>query len=585
MLYPAEIIEEVRLANDIVDTVSSYVSLRQRGGNYIGLCPFHSEKTPSFTVSPDKQIFHCFGCGAGGNVISFIMRIENDEFTDALKFLADRARITLPEKNSADIADLAAKKAEREKVFDINTNAAKFFYENLKTPEGQAAVKYLDGRGVSRNARVKFGLGYAPLSRRSLCGYLKEEGYDEAFIMKAGLAAPDNSGGILDKFYGRLMFPIFEVTGKIVGFGGRVLGNSEPKYLNSPDTPVFSKGRNLYGIQLARKSKNKNYVLVEGYLDVISLFQAGFENTVAALGTSLTPWHARILHRYCDSAVLLFDGDEAGVKAALRAIPVLREGGLTVSVLRMTDAKDPDEYIQKFGGEKFAKLLESAEDHVAFEVNELKNAHDLSKSRERIKFTTEAAKVISKLDSLIEKDEYSRRISEMTGISASAITAEADLAEINGNSARDFIYERKTAGIRENGLTEAKKQILYWMAAENEISDTLKQYLAPEELGGVFGSLAQILYGFSGKSHINPGELCGYFEEPEDQQAVADIFKRDYSYENRDDLAKSLTSMLKVIKNAYIDEKILNASDDLPLLKKLMESKMGFQKLEIILNA
>ena len=332
MFYPDEIIEEVRNQNDIVDVISEYVKLQKKGANYFGLCPFHNEKSPSFSVSPGKQMYYCFGCGEGGNVISFVMKYENYSFIEAVQMLASRAGIELPQvtrsKEEKENAD------KRSQILTINTLAAKFYYYMLKSEKGALAYHYLRGRELSDNTITGFGLGYSDKYSDSLYKYMKSKGYKDDILKETGLFTFEEKG-VHDKFWNRVMFPIMDVNNKVIAFGGRVMGDGKPKYLNSPETKIFDKSRNLYGLNIARTSRKGYLLICEGYMDVISLHQAGFNNAVAALGTSFTSGHASLIKRYAKEVVLTFDSDGAGIKAALRAIPILREAGLSIKVLSM----------------------------------------------------------------------------------------------------------------------------------------------------------------------------------------------------------------------------------------------------------
>lgn len=347
MYYPDEVIEEVRMKNDIVDVISGYVKLQKKGANYFGLCPFHNEKSPSFSVSPGKQMYYCFGCGAGGNVLTFVMEYENYTFQEALQSLADRAGVTLPK---MEYSKEAREQAEfRARLLEVNKLAANYFYYQMKQPQGKIAYEYFhDKRKLTDETMLRFGLGYSNKTSDDLYRFLKEKGYDDAFLSQTGLVTIEERGG-RDKFWNRVMFPIMDVNNRVIGFGGRVMGDGEPKYLNSPETKLFDKSRNLYGLNYARTTREKYMLVCEGYLDVISMHQAGFTNAVASLGTAFTSQHAGVLKRYTDQVILTYDSDGAGIKAALRAIPILRDAGISARVLNMKPYKDPDEFIKNMG--------------------------------------------------------------------------------------------------------------------------------------------------------------------------------------------------------------------------------------------
>ena len=418
--FSEQFLQELSERNDIVDVVSGYVQLTKRSGsNLFGLCPFHSEKTPSFSVAPDKQIYHCFGCGKGGSVIGFIMEIENLSFPDAVAFLARRAGMPMPE------ADDNGASKRRERMLSLNREAARFFHEQLKTPEGQIARAYIDRRGLSPRTVTNFGLGFAPNTWSSLTDAMKRKGYSERELFEAGLVRQGRSGrGVYDTFRNRLMFPVIDVRGNVIGFSGRILDDGEPKYMNSPETAVFSKGRNLFALNLAKKSKSGYLILAEGNIDVASLHQAGFDSAVASLGTSLTPEQARLMSRYANEVVIAYDSDGAGQKAAQRAITILEKLDMRVRVLRMEGAKDPDEYIAKFGADAFRNLLEQSENHVEYRLDTLKARYDLTSDEQKIAYLKEAADVVAQLPGPVEREVYAMRLSEQTGVPKTAVLDE-----------------------------------------------------------------------------------------------------------------------------------------------------------------
>ncbi len=364
MYYSDELIEEVRSKNDIVDVISSYVKLQKKGSSYFGLCPFHNEKSPSFSVSRQKQMYYCFGCGAGGNVFTFLMEYENYSFLEALKYLADRAGVELPRQ---ELSKEARERADTKAILlEINKAAARYFYIQLKERQGERALAYLKGRQLGDDTIRAFGLGYANKYSDDLYRYLKGQGYQDDMIAKAGLITVDEKHGAHDKFWNRVMFPIMDANSRVIGFGGRVMGDGKPKYLNSPETMIFDKSRNLYGLNRARSSRKSYFLLCEGYMDVISLHQAGFTNAVASLGTALTQGHASLIKRYVKEVYLTYDSDEAGTKAALRAIPILREAGISAKVIRMEPYKDPDEFIKNLGKEAFEDRIREARNGFLF---------------------------------------------------------------------------------------------------------------------------------------------------------------------------------------------------------------------------
>ena len=419
MKYPENFITELVERSDIVDVVSGYVRLgKKSGSNQFGLCPFHSEKTPSFAVNPDKQIYHCFGCGKGGGVINFIMEVENLSFPEAVEFLARRAGMPIPEEQN----DFESKK--RARMLALNRDAARFFYEQLSTPAGQRARDYMARRRIGAATARNFGLGFAPDSWDSLRKAMKAKGYTDFEMADAGLLRKRENSGFYDTFRDRLMFPVIDVRGSVIGFSGRILGDGEPKYMNSPETLVFNKSRNLFALNLAKKSKCGYIILSEGNIDVVSLHQAGFDSAVASLGTSLTPEQARLLSRYTNEVIIAYDSDGAGVKAAQRAIGILEKLDMKVKVLRMTGAKDPDEYIQRRGADAFRMLLEASEDQVDYRLRSVTEKYDLTVDEQKVAFLREATDLVARLPNEMERQVYAMRVANMAGVSAEAVSGE-----------------------------------------------------------------------------------------------------------------------------------------------------------------
>ena len=403
MYYPDEVIEEVRMKNDIVDVISGYVKLQKKGANYFGLCPFHNEKSPSFSVSPGKQMYYCFGCGAGGNVITFLMEYENYTFVEAVKMLADRAGIALPEMEYS--KEAKAQASLKNTLLEINRLAGNYFYYQLKQPQGKIGYDYLVKRKLTDETIRRFGLGFSNKISDDLYRYLKSKGYEDELLKDTGLVTIEERGA-RDKFWNRVMFPIMDVNSRVIGFGGRVMGDAKPKYLNSPETIIFDKSRNLYGLNRARKSRKPYFLLCEGYMDVISLHQAGFTNAVASLGTALTPGHAALIKRYVNEVYLTYDSDEAGTKAALRAGPILREVGITAKIIRMEPYKDPDEFIKNLGAEAFEERIQKARNGFMFSLEILERDYDMTSPEGRTDFMKEAARKLTEFDEEIERNNY-----------------------------------------------------------------------------------------------------------------------------------------------------------------------------------
>ena len=419
MPFPASFLDELNNRNPIEDVVGQYVSLTRKGSNLFGLCPFHSEKTPSFSVAPDKGIYYCFGCHKGGGVINFIMEIESLSYPDAVRFLAKRAGLEVPEDEQ-----YQSQYQKQERLWALCKDAARFFHQKLLEPCGEQARAYIIKRGLSKATVTRFGLGFSPNEWSSLLDTMTGKGYSREEILEAGLAVSGKNGGMYDRFRNRLMFPIIDIRGNIIGFGGRVMDDSTPKYLNSPETLIFNKRKNLFALNIARKSKQGRIILTEGYMDAISLHQYGFDCAVASLGTSLTEEHANILAKYTDQVVLTYDGDEAGQNATRRAIPMLEKTGIQVKVLRMQGAKDPDEYIKTFGADAFRNLLEQSENHIDYRLGAVQRKYDLQIDEQRVAFVKEAAGIVAELPGSVEREVYAMRVAETAGMPAAVVTDE-----------------------------------------------------------------------------------------------------------------------------------------------------------------
>jgi len=606
MLYPQEVIQDIRVLNDIVDVIGSYIQLRPRGGSYIGLCPFHNEKTASFSVSNDRQMFHCFGCHAGGNVISFVMRIENMDFIDSIKLLADRVHYNLPDANTTPTAKIKAQ--EREKIAELNKQAARYFHEQLQkdSPEATLARSYLEGRGVHISLQKRFGLGLAPPDWDGLINYMSVSNID---LSVAGLIiqSQKNQSRYYDRFRRRLMFPIIDSSNRIVGFGGRALPNgeeNEAKYINSPDTPLFNKSRQLYGLNIARKTRNREFIIVEGYMDVLALHQAGFTNTVGVLGTALTAEHVRLLKRSnCETVTLILDSDEAGVRAVNRAIDELLKGGFKIKVLQFTPeskAKDPDEYLRLHGQAKFSRLLTSAKSHIAFQVTQLRNKYSLNPNTEtnqRIQFTHDAASLLAGLSSEIEIDAYAQEIAAVSGITALAILSEVQKQRANlqksENGQAILPTIRRNRSLKKNddrGLVDAKKGLLNLVLTFPIAAKALRQsgYLDPEEIGDeTYSQLLVLAFKNAEKTQpMSPADIIATFEDLEDQQKTAEIFADKILYNSDASIEKALNDMVSTIKQGWFTHEmdVLMQKNDLNAVNKLFLSKRNTATLYITMN-
>ena len=590
MRYPREVIDEVRLQNDIVEVISQYVPLKQKGNSYFGLCPFHNEKTASFSVNSEKQFYYCFGCGAAGNVFSFLMEMENMDFPEAMKKLAERAHITLPEPEKS--AQVIAAEQTKQRLFDIHTAAGRFFYECLQEKQGEQARAYLTKRQMDPRMARKFGIGYSPDSYDALFKHLKEKGFALSDILKSGLVLENKDGkGYHDRFRGRLMFPIFDVQGRVVGFGGRILAKGEPKYLNSPETILFSKSRNLYGLNFAKAAKKRELILVEGYMDMLSIYQAGFRNVVASLGTAFNNDHARTLKRFADDVILLYDSDEAGTNAALRAIPVLVKNGFRVKVTQVPDGKDPDEFIKAKGAAEFSKLLINAVHYISFEIACIQRKYNLKNPEHRVRFATEAAEILAKLDSEIERNVYLGEVSRVTGVEEEAIRSEIRKLVQKEEAAFEKEAEKRQQNLKnymaaggkvEKGLIEAQRNLLYYAAQHQGVYEILKGILEEDDFTEevfrrAFRRIGELWHS---AGHVFPADLVSRFEEAKEQKTVTEIFAVQLPTENGADMEKAINEQVRRLKRTKIDHLTANAAT-VEEIQKLVEAKKKLDSLYI----
>lgn len=577
--YPREVIDDIRTGNNIVDVIGQYVTLKRSGSSYVGLCPFHNEKTPSFNVNAEGQYFHCFGCGVGGDVIGFMMKYSNYSYMDALKFLADRINYVLPEAEMS--ADIVKKRELKQNLYEIHKIAARFYYEQLMSKNGTHAVEYLDNRQVKLGARRKFGLGYSPIAKGALYEELKNKGFTEDTILKSGLVTKRDNGAFYDKFFNRLMFPIIDVYGNIIGFGGRILGEGQPKYLNSPETEIFNKSRNLYNLNNAKMAKLKEFILVEGYMDAIAIYQAGFHNVVASLGTAFNKDHAKVLKSYADSVILLFDSDEAGVKAVLRAIPVLENAGLKIKVLQVHDAKDPDEFIKKFGAAEFGELLKNAKNHIIFQAEQLEKKYDLNILDDKIAYSKDIAKLLSSVESSIETDAYLKEVSRVTQIDIASIQNEIN--KLN-NGVQTVRMASKVSQINKNGVDDARSGLISMLVSNKVYYDLLHTHIEPKEfVEDFYIRTVEYIYSlYSQGKPVNKESVISFFETVEEQSRITKLFVRQVGY-IEGEIEKALNDLVKKVKEAYYDKLI---SDDYsnPKLPELMELKRNVSKLYISLS-
>ena len=531
-MYASEVIDEVVSRSDIVDIISGYIKLKKNGSSYVGLCPFHNEKSPSFSVSPGKQLYHCFGCGVGGNVITFVMEYENYTFLEAVKYLADKAGMQLPETSYSE--EEKKNRDLKAKLLEINKIAATYYYHQLKAENGKIGLSYLQKRGLSDTTINRFGLGYAGQTGNALYQYLKSKGYDDALLKETGLFTYER--GIHDKFWNRVMFPIMDINNKVIGFGGRVMGDAKPKYLNSPETKLFDKSRNLYGLNAARMSRKSNMIICEGYMDVISLHQAGFTQAVASLGTALTPGQAALMKRYTDNVLITYDSDAAGVKAALRAIPILKEAGLTTKVINMQPYKDPDEFIKALGAEAFQERIDKAENSFMYEIGVLEKEYDRTDPAESTKFEREAAAKLVTFREKLERENYMRAVCDRFHIELQGMRElVASLGSKEGILRRNDYpvapgQQRAAAPKKkkEDGVRQAEKILLTWMIEDAGIFEKVKEYISPQDfVNPLFKDVADKLYAQYESGSLNPAAIISTYDAEETHSEVAAMFSME----------------------------------------------------------
>ena len=608
MYYPDEVIEEVRMKNDIVDVISGYVKLQKKGANYFGLCPFHNEKSPSFSVSPGKQMYYCFGCGAGGNVITFLMEYENYTFQEALSSLADRAGVNLPKmeysREAREQADLRAR------LLEVNKLAANYFYYQMKQPQGKAAYDYFHlKRGLADETIVHFGLGYSNKTSDDLYRYLKGKGYEDSFLKDTGLVTLEERGG-RDKFWNRVMFPIMDVNNRVIGFGGRVMGDGEPKYLNSPETKLFDKSRNLYGLNYARLSREGYLLICEGYLDVISLHQAGFTNAVASLGTAFTSQHANVLKRYTDQVILTYDSDGAGVKAALRAIPILKEVGMSIKVLNMKPYKDPDEFIKNMGAEAFRQRIREAKNSFLFEVDVLRRGYEMDDPEQKTRFYQETARKLLQFGEALERENYLQAVAreqmipadELRGLvnrmgmsmglkageslnhSGRVVPQETQEEESGGSGLSGSRKPRRPD--KEDGIRRSQRLLLTWLIETPALFEKIEGIITADDfVENLYHQVAQMVFDGHREGNLNPAAILSRFINDEDQyKEVAALFNASLkeSLNNEEQKKAFSETVMKVRKNS-LDVASRNAKD-ITQLQEIIRQQAALKQLHISLD-
>lgn len=594
MYYSDDLIEEIRSRNDIVDVISSYVKLKKQGATYFGLCPFHNEKSPSFSVTPGKQMYYCFGCGEGGNVYSFIMKYENYSFVEAVKLLADRAGITLPK---AEYSEEERKRADlRANLLEINKKAAMYFHHQLKSEKGQIGLKYFNERGLDNETIVRFGLGYSTKTSNDLYQYMKTFGYSDDILKESGLFSFSEKG-TYDKFWNRVMFPILDINSRVIGFGGRVMGEGEPKYLNSPETKIFEKSRNLYGMNFARISRKPYLLICEGYMDVIALHRAGFTNAVAALGTAFTDQHAMLIKRYVKEVVLTFDSDGAGRKAALRAIPMLKRAGIAMKVLDMTPYKDPDEFIKNLGADEYQKRIDNAMNSFIFEIKMIREQYDLDDPHAKAEFYNNVANKLLEFPDELERNVYIEAVSKefmipfesldkMVKKLALSYNGEGYTDRYNENEVNEEIERdlKKSKKHLEDGVKQAQKILLTWLIEDENIYGKIKGIISERDfVEPLYYMVAKMLFEQLESGAINPAKILNQFTEEDEHREAAELFNTSLREEmSSQEKEKALNDTVYKVKKNSLDYASRNAKE-VSELQEIINEQKKLQKIRIIL--
>lgn len=611
MYYPEELVEEVRQKNDIVDVVSGYVRMKQRGANYVGLCPFHNEKTGSFSVSPSRQIFKCFGCGIGGNVFTFIMQYENYTFVEAMKMLAERAGVKLPEAEYDENARRAMNAKAR--IMELNKDAANYFYFQLRAPQGEVGMRYFKNRELSDETMKKFALGYSNVKSNDLVLYLRSKGYTDKEIVDSGVASFHEKYGLHDKFWNRVMFPIQDINSKVIGFGGRVIGEGEPKYLNSPETVVFDKSRNLYGMNFARTSRKGYLILCEGYMDVIAMHQAGFTEAVASLGTAFTGGQAAILRRYADNIVLAYDSDGAGTKAALRAIDILRNYGMTGKILHLEPYKDPDEFIKNMRQDAFQDRIDQAEDSFSFELRMMEKGYDLKSPESKLKFRKALVEKMYTLSDQFEDikpfiemvcDKYHFGYDEMcSSVASYGNSSQARISPVRRQEENEIRKNKK----KDDPVLYNQRVLLTWLAEEPSLYPKIQNYISEEDFTeGIYKKAAVRLLSDLREGRMpNPGAIMTALQaseetDEEEQLEIASLFSTKLTdmlsrikgstevnlddqgrvFDSVNDKERALADILTTIKRATLQRITEGAGTDPGAFQKIVAMKKAIQNIQ-----
>ena len=582
MYYSDDLIEEIRSRNDIVDVVSDYVKLKKKGSTYFGLCPFHNEKSPSFSVNGQRQIFHCFGCGEGGNVFSFIMKYENFTFPEAVRYLAERSGVELPKVEYS--SEERKRNTLKTSLLEVNKESAMYFFRLLKSEKGRHGYDYLRGRGLTDDTIVKFGLGYSSNYRDDLYRYLRGKGYRDEVLKESGLFTYTERG-VYDKFNNRVMFPIMDINNKVIGFGGRVMGEGEPKYLNSPETILFDKSRNLYGMNYARTSRKDSLLICEGYMDVISLHQAGFTNAVASLGTAFTSRQCLLMKRYTENVYLTYDSDGAGVKAALRAIPMLKEAGLSAKVVNMKPYKDPDEFLKNLGAEAYEERIGNARNSFLFEIDKMMEAVDLNDPDRKAGFYTDIARKLLEFEDELERNVYIDAVSREYGIPKESLVKSVNkqaYTYVAGENRKTERQEHAVSGRKGEktasgeGIIQAQKILITWILDEPSLLERISPVLSENDFSEpVYNKVAALLFEQIRSHDINPAKIIDHFESEEEHREVSALFNMPLREEmSPAEREKTLNDTVMKIKKNSLENRSRKAADVKELQEIIKEQQL-----------
>lgn len=585
MYYSDDLIEEIRSKNDIIDVISGYVKLKRQGATYFGLCPFHNEKSPSFSVTPGKQMYYCFGCGEGGNVYSFIMKYENFTFLEAVKMLADRAGVQLSE---TEYTQEEQKKADlKATLLDINKQAAMYFHYQLKSEKGKVALDYFKSREIDNDTIIKFGLGYSNKTSDDLYRYIKQSHYSDEILKQTGLFAFSEKG-TFDKFWNRIMFPILDMNGKVIAFGGRVMGEGEPKYLNSPETKLFEKSRTLYGLNFARISRQNYFLICEGYMDVIALHKAGYTNAVAALGTAFTYQHAMLIKRFVKEVVLTFDSDGAGQKAALRAIPILKSVGIAIKVLDMKPYKDPDDFIQNLGIDEFQKRIDNSTNSFLFEIMMMQRDYDMNNPHAKAEFYNKVAIKLLEFPDELERNVYIEAVSRQFMIPQDSLMKMVIKLALSYTGKQDQIKNIEDNTVKkkkaDDGIRQAQKILLTWLIEDISIYDKVKDIISEVDfIEPLYNKVANMLFQQLKDGIVNPAKILNNFTKEEEHKHAAELFSTSL----REDMSvlekeKTLNDTVIKVKKNYLDYTSKTATD-MKFLQEIIQEKKKLQKIHISL--